>query len=125
VVYGPLDLSHERIPLTNPLTPLLRAPEGAHPSRHPLILIAGPFQEFRTSHPHLNLLDPIDVLNCETFPNPAHRLKEYDILWEYGSPYCDPWIDELIRRGEIVDPPLIVARAIAAATGELSPLAPR
>lgn len=34
-------------------------------------------------------------------------------------------LDELIRRGRIVDPPLMVARAIAAATGELPPLAPR
>jgi hypothetical protein len=39
------------------------------------------------------LLDPIDVLNCETLPKPAHRLKEYDILREYGSPNGDPWID--------------------------------
>jgi len=34
-------------------------------------------------------------------------------------------LDELIRRGDIVDPPLIVARAIAASTGDLPPLAPR
>ncbi|WP_350353281.1 NUDIX domain-containing protein [Microbacterium sp. A8/3-1] len=33
-------------------------------------------------------------------------------------------LDDLIRRGDIVDPPLIVARAIAAATGDLPPLGP-
>lgn len=34
-------------------------------------------------------------------------------------------LDDLIRRGHIVDPPLIVARAVAAATGDLPPLGPR
>lgn len=54
---------------------------------------------------------------CADASDPAEQVKLARI------PLTD--LDELIRRGEIVDPPLIVARAIAAATGELSPLAPR
>lgn len=38
------------------------------------------------------LLDPVDVLNCQTLNNADHVVKPYDVFWPTSHPDGSPWI---------------------------------